>query len=90
MKYQTHINIGDKVKDTLTGFKGIASGAAFYMTGCAQILVQPTGKKAAGKAAKWFDDARLKVLEEGAFTLKTRPNQKPGGPTPSDPSRKTY
>ena len=38
--------LGQKVKDSITGFAGIVTGRAEYITGCHQILVQPPVKNA--------------------------------------------
>lgn len=50
---------GDEVKDKITGFTGIVTGAASYMTGCNQILVQPPLSGGKWAEALWLDDGRL-------------------------------
>jgi len=56
---------GDEVTDKITGFVGIVTGAVSYMTGCDQMLVQPTIKEDGSyKEALWFDDGRLKKLRK--------------------------
>lgn len=78
--------LGDKVQDRITGFEGIATGVADYITGCRQILVTP---KAASDGkyidACWLDVDRLVVLEENVVTMANR--QKDGGPQ-SAPSKR--
>lgn len=55
------IKLGDKVKETITGFNGVVTGEAKYLTGCTQYLVQPTiMKDNAYPDAHWFDEGRLK------------------------------
>lgn len=57
----------DEVEDSITGFKGITTGHASYVSGCDQWLVSPPvdaeGKHQSGI---WFDDQRLKVIKHGA------------------------
>lgn len=59
------INLGDKVKDTVTGFKGIAIGRTTWLYGCTRIMVQPEGIDDNGKIyeASSFDEPQLKVLQ---------------------------
>ena len=56
--------MGDEVKDSITGFTGVATGICDYITGCRQICVQPP-VKADGDfvGAKWFDDDRLEMIQ---------------------------
>ena len=50
-------------KDKITGFEGIITGVARYITGCDQYLVQPKAKGGDHKDALWFDEGRLTVGE---------------------------
>lgn len=61
------LSIGSKVRDKITGFEGVVTGKASYITGCDQYLVQPP-VKADGDfvEGKWCDDGRLTVIEENA------------------------
>ena len=59
------INLGDKVKDTITDFEGTAVARLVYLNGCVQIQVQSKELKD-GKIIKpeWIDEPQLiKVLE---------------------------
>jgi len=72
------VNLGDKVRDVVTGLTGIAVGRTQYLQGCARIAVQPQELKD-GKPveASWFDEPQLEVVEVGAIKPK---GEKPGGP----------
>ena len=64
------IPLGSTAGDTVTGFTGMITGRAEYLTGCRQYLVQSRGDDPAKKPdAEWFDEARLiaekEVAEEG-------------------------
>ena len=37
-------NLGDEVKDTITGFKGIVVARTEWLNGCARVTVQPQSK----------------------------------------------
>lgn len=60
--------LGSKAKDKVTGFTGIVTGHAKYLTGCDQYLLNPEcedpGKYPEGK---WFDENRL--AEQPGTTL---------------------
>lgn len=68
------IEFGDKVKDIVTEFEGIAIGINIWMTGCKQIAVQPSVIKDDGSlsSATWFDESRLEIV---AKKYKTFQNQ---------------
>lgn len=63
---------GKTASDKITGFKGIITGYARYMTGCDQYLLAPkcmakeTGKYPRGQ---WFDDNRLTIGKDKRVTL---------------------
>lgn len=65
MKYE----LGQELKDIVTGFKGIVTGRAQYLTGCTHYGIQPKSKDGVSVASvEWFDESRLiptgKRLEE--------------------------
>jgi len=75
------INLGDKVQDTITGFKGIAVSRTTWISGCDRIGVQPVVDKD-GKMpeSQTFDEPQLKLIvkkkiEEGSHSK--------GGPRPN-------
>lgn len=59
-----NINLGDKVKDSVTGFIGIAIGQTKWITGCDRIIVQPQGVNKEGKTfdTQSFDIDSLVVV----------------------------
>lgn len=61
------MQLGQKSKDKITGFEGVLTGKASYLTGCDQYLVQPAVKDGNFREGKWFDEGRLEVVGE-AFT----------------------
>lgn len=57
------IALGSKVRDVVTGFEGITTGRAEYLTGCTQYLVAPSGVDKDGKIREsyWLDEGKLVV-----------------------------
>lgn len=60
------INLGDKVKDSVTGFVGIAIGRTVWLHGCNRITVQPEGVNKEGKTfeSNSFDEPQLLVVKK--------------------------
>lgn len=58
---QPKIALGAKVKDKITGYKGVVTGRAEYLTGCIQYLVTQTktNKEGAIPDGEWLDEVRL-------------------------------
>ena len=58
------INLGDYIKDPISGLKGIAVARTIWLWGCIRISIQPKNVKD-GKPADevWFDENRLEVIK---------------------------
>jgi hypothetical protein len=60
------IKLGNKVRDKVTGFTGIATTRLEYLNGCVQFCVKPMvsedGKMPEGE---YIDDAQLEFVEDG-------------------------
>jgi hypothetical protein len=84
------IVLGDEVKDTVTGFSGVAVARTKWMFGCDRITIQPKAKKDKdGKQElqnmEVFDEPQVKVTKR---TGKPKPEDDDlGGPIPT-PSQK--
>ena len=60
------VNLGDKVKDTVSNFTGIAVSCHTYLNGCNRITVQPSvDKNKKLPESQTFDEPQLKVLIAG-------------------------
>jgi hypothetical protein len=56
---------GDEVKEKVTGFSGVITGIAFYLTGCNQYLVTARQKDEFSEAAThWYDEGRLEFISK--------------------------
>ena len=70
------IKLGQKVKDSITGFEGIAIAKAIYLNGCVSYQVKSqTLKDGKTIEAEWFDEQRLTI----------RSKAKAGGPQDHPP-----
>lgn len=80
------IKLGSKVKDTITGFTGIAVGRTEWMNGCARIGIQPKKLKD-GKPVEveWFDEQQIEVIKEKKPEVSPHCSATSGGPQ-HDPS----
>jgi hypothetical protein len=77
------IKLGQKVKDTVTGFTGIATSRIEYLNGCVQYCLKPkVDKDGKMQDGIWFDDAQLVVIGKGLCSKKDFK----GGPIPDSPS----
>ncbi|KKM21381.1 hypothetical protein LCGC14_1635920 [marine sediment metagenome] len=57
------IELGQKVKDTVTGFTGIATATTTYLHGCRRIAVQPKVDKDGNiPECQVFDEPQLECL----------------------------
>ena len=90
---QQHISLlGWKVKDTVTGFVGVATTIGLDLYGCVQAIVQPSVVLEKGGAQKcedsrWFDVSRLekvgrspvmkRIPEKGDLVVAGTDNNKP-------------
>ena len=76
-------NLGDEVKDIVTGFKGAIMARVQYFTGCNQYHVQPSKVNEKGEMTEghYFDETRLVKTGKKCITLiKPMVAKKRGGP----------
>ncbi len=65
------IELGDKVKDTVSGFIGIVISATTYLNGCRWLCVQPPVKKTGDfREPIYFDEAQLRKVTQRATPKK--------------------
>jgi hypothetical protein len=83
------IVLGEKVKDSLTGFEGVATARTEYLYGCVRICVESLELDKDGDPKEvWFDEQRLVELAKMAKMAKSVAKiGGPGGPVP--PKRNT-
>jgi len=76
------IELGQECVDSITGFKGIATGECKYISGCDQILLSPrVGDDGVFKEAHWFD--RQRIFGVSNEVIKLDNSETPGFDTPA-------
>ena len=73
------IELGKKARDKITGFEGIVTGRAQYLTGCDQYVIVPPAKDGNYQQSQWFDEGRIEVLGDGVSRADVA-GPRPGGP----------
>lgn len=85
-------NLGDRVRDRVTGFEGIVVARTTWLHGCVRLTVQPSGLDKDGKiqTAEGFDELQIEILGRGvvpATPEQVRPKMT-GGPRPEPAKRR--
>lgn len=72
------VKLGDFVRDSITGFSGVATARSEYLYGCVHIQVTPAELKDGRPVEpQWLDEARLN----------DSPSALTGGPASAPPAR---
>lgn len=78
--------LGKKGKDKITGFEGIITAHARYITGCDQYGLAPPMRDGKIEPTQWFDEGRIEVTGDG-IAVETVRVEKNGGPNRDAPSK---
>ena len=71
---------GRRGRDVISGFTGIIMGVCTYYTGCNQVQLVLQDQEGKDRS-RWFDDARIEVLEGEPIALfQTDEEKSNGGP----------
>ena len=76
------VHLGDNVRDTVTGLRGIVIGVVEYLYGCRRLVVQPLVDKD-GKyvEAVYVDEPQVVVLQQVKVKASAKQRkQRPSGP----------
>lgn len=80
---EQRLNLGDRVKDSITGFTGIYVCRLEYLHGCVRISIQPEELDKDGKPPedKVFDEGQVELVEPGVRApVQRNLPRPPGGP----------
>lgn len=93
MTIKKQIELGDAVKDLISGFQGVAVAKTEWLNGCIRWTLQPESmsKDGASKATETFDAQQLDVIKKhkvASVPVNAPLSARPGGPRPS-PKRAT-
>lgn len=76
--------LGDKLKDRITGYEGLVTARHQYLNGCKRYtLDRPLDKDGKVQEAQWFDEAILSFIDEGIKIEK----KNVGGPQTGKPPK---
>lgn len=92
------VQLGDRVKDRITGFSGIVTGITTWLNGCRRVGVQPE-KLDEGKLQdpQWFDEPQVDIVKRAvhvpfgqgvAITPAAPAPARRGGPRPDPTNRR--
>lgn len=77
----TQINLGDEVKDKVTGFRGVVIAITSWLYGCRRVTVQPPmGKDGKVPEGMVFDEPSVNIVKSG----KIRPGSNHTGGSQND------
>lgn len=71
-------NHGDSVREKVSGFEGVITGTAFYISGGNQYLVVAKSVDNVEPISLWFDEGRLKLKQRNLITIENDSNSKTG------------
>jgi hypothetical protein len=77
------IELGDSVKDKITGMKGIVIGVTDWLYECRTVTVRPDALKKEGEypASVGFDEPQLEVIKKGVLVATpVAQSRRTGGP----------
>ena len=75
------VKLGDRARDVVTGFEGVAVCVSTWLYGCQRITLQPpVGADGKLPDTACFDAPQLEVIEAGVAVAGTRET---GGPRPA-------
>jgi hypothetical protein len=78
------IQLGQEVKDTVTGFTGIATAKVEYLNGCVQFCVKPKiAKNKEMPGGCYIDIEQLEVVGNGVYVAPKNTGGDMGNDTPS-------
>jgi len=64
------ITLGQKYKDKITGFEGVATGYVTYLTGCNQVLLAPSvSPDGSMRDSQWLDEQKLDAIGNDVISL---------------------
>lgn len=65
------VNLGDKVRDRVTGLEGIAVARTQWLNGCVRIAIQPAKLDKDGKVQEstYVDEPQIEILKRSAITV---------------------
>ncbi len=68
------VELGSKVTDKITGFKGVAVARCVYLNGCVQFEIEPVQlKDGVPQKSIWLDEPRVILIPKRKSTTDKKP-----------------
>ena len=74
------INLGDEVKNIVTGHKGIVIGISSWLNGCRTIGSKGKMREDGKCPIFWNDEIEMKLVTKRKLKLSKKPTRDTGGP----------
>lgn len=85
---QEFVNLGDEVKDEITGFTGIVTAVTSFIHSCRRVQITPkVSTDGVYRDAEWLDEPQLTITCKGAYLSPVPKNSVTGGDRPDTPNR---
>lgn len=86
--FKKEVQLGNKVRDLVTGIEGTATAFAYYLNGCERVAIEPPAEnnKVSDKV-EWADIQQVQYVDEGIrkqMGLDKKSQKLAGGPQKSD------
>lgn len=79
------IKLGQRVRDIVSGFTGIATAKCEYLNGCVQYCVKPPCKDNKQEDGMYIDHQQLEVVDDGILSqIAPKETGGPAADTPRD------
>ena len=83
---QKTVELGDRVRDRISGFDGIVTGIHKWLNGCERATISGRCKDGGSPGELCADIVQLEVIEKGAYVRgRTEPAQENDMPDPAGP-----
>lgn len=70
--FDSQIKLGERYRDTVTGYEGVATGAFFYLHGCERISLEQWSEAQSKLITETFDSPRLTHVPSGKDITTTK------------------
>jgi hypothetical protein len=75
------VQLGDRVRDRISGFEGIVTGKHEYLYGCRRVTVSPTELKEGKRIeSDWLDEDQVDLVESAVIPAPSSAPERGGGP----------
>ena len=81
--FDTDIVLGERYRDTYSGYEGVATSVVFYLNGCERVQLETLDESSRELRENYFDAPRLTHVASGVQAK----SERTGGVKPAPPAR---